>query len=154
MLKKEQSRFISKNLFVFLFGNFLKHPFEAKLLWTYDVTLFTPYHEKYRSTNEMTICLLRIDMKKVSYLQIIAVSTSQKKPVGHSIGMIWNATGSFFLSRSIRTLNMSSKQTKEQKCYFRLKTCILQQISHTLRIHQYILQTNNVKINISIMIIM
>lgn len=121
MLKKEQSRFISKNLFVFLFGNFLKHPFEAKLLWTYDVTLFTPYHEKYRSTNEMTICLLRMDMKKVSYLQIIAVSTSQKKPVGHSIGMVWDATGSFFLIKEYTHLKYELKTNKRAEMLFSLE---------------------------------
>lgn len=92
-------------------------------------------------------------IRKLSPFQLV-----KKKPVGHSIGMVWNATGSFFLSRSIRTLNMSSKQTKKQKCYFRLKTCIVQHISHpfgyTVDPNQYILQTNNFKINISIMIIM
>lgn len=121
MLKEEQSLFISKNLFVFLFGNFLKHPFEAKLLWTYDVTLFTPYHEKYRSTNEITICLLSIDMKKVSYLQIIAVSTSQKKPVGHSIGMVWNATGSFFLIKEYMHLKYELKTNKRAEMLFSLE---------------------------------
>lgn len=69
----------------------------------------------------MTICLLRIDMKKVSYLQIIAVSTSKKKPVGHSIGMVWNATGSFFLIKEYTHLKYELKTNKRAEMLFSLE---------------------------------
>lgn len=69
----------------------------------------------------MTICLLRIDMKKLSYLQIIAVSTSQKKPVGHSIGMVWNATGSFFLIKEYTHLKYELKTNKRAEMLFSLE---------------------------------
>lgn len=60
-------------------------------------------------------------MKKVSYLQIIAVSTSQKKPVGHSIGMVWNATGSFFLIKEYMHLKYELKTNKRAEMLFSLE---------------------------------
>lgn len=45
----------------------------------------------------------------------------KKKPVGHSIGMIWNATGSFFLIKEYTHLKNELKTNKRAEMLFSLE---------------------------------
>lgn len=88
-------------------------------LWCYVIHSISWKIQKYQRNDNLSFT--HGYEESILFANYRRFNQSKKKPVGHSIGMIWNATGSFFLIKEYTHLKYELKTNKRAEMLFSLE---------------------------------